>query len=53
VSCENVSQGTRQLARYLRLSEAPFSVEIYDAEDPIRLVYLGIQDSFMAEFEIA
>jgi hypothetical protein len=43
----------RQLARYLRLSEAPFSVEIYDAEDPIRLVYVGIQDSFIAEFEIA
>lgn len=53
VTRENVSQGMRQLARYLRLSEAPFSVEIHDAEDPIRLVYVGIQDSFSAEFEIA
>jgi len=53
VTCQNVSQGIRQLARYLRLSEAPFSVEIHDAEDPVRVVYVGIQDSFTAEFEIA
>lgn len=53
VTSENVGQGMRQLARYLRLSEAPFSVEIYDTEDPIRVTYLGIQDSFTAEFEIA
>src|SRR5262249_8429852 len=52
VTCESVSQGMRQLARYLRLSEAPFSVEIPDAEDPIRLVFVGIQESFTAEFEI-
>ena len=53
VTCQNVSQGIRQLARYLRLSEAPFSLEIHDAEDPVRVVYVGIQDSFTAEFEIA
>jgi AraC-like DNA-binding protein len=53
VTCENVGQGMRQLARYLRLSEAPFSVEIYDTENPIRIVYVGIQDFFTAEFEIA
>ena len=53
VTCENVSEGMRQLARYLRLSEAPFGVEIHDAEDPVRLAYVDIQDSFNAEFEIA
>src|ERR1700757_534992 len=53
VTCQKVSQGIRQLARYLRLSEAPFSVEIHDAEDPVRVIYVGIQDSFTAEFEIA
>jgi AraC-like DNA-binding protein len=53
VTCQKVSQGIRQLARYLRLSEAPFSVEIHDAEDPVRIVYVGIQDAFTAEFEIA
>jgi len=53
VTCENVGQGVRQFARYLRLSEAPFSVEIHDAEDPVRVIYVGIQDSFTAEFEIA
>jgi AraC-like DNA-binding protein len=53
VTCENVSQGMRQFARYLRLSEAPFSVEVDDTDDPIRLVYVGIQDPFTAGFEIA
>jgi AraC-like DNA-binding protein len=53
VTSENVGKGMQQLARYLRLSEAPFSVEIYDNEDPIRLAYVGIQDLFTAEFEIA
>jgi len=53
VTCQKVSQVIRRLARYLRLSEAPFSVEIHDAEDPVRIVYVGIQDAFTAEFEIA
>jgi AraC-like DNA-binding protein len=53
VTCENVREGMRQLARYLRLSEAPFSVETHYAGDLVRLSYLGIQDSFTAEFEIA
>jgi AraC-like DNA-binding protein len=53
VTSETVSQGMRQFARYLRLSEAPFRVEIHDAENPIRVVYVGIEDSFTAEFEIA
>ncbi|HXU18325.1 MAG TPA: AraC family transcriptional regulator ligand-binding domain-containing protein [Terriglobales bacterium] len=53
VTCETVGEGMHQLARYLRLSEAPFSVEIRDEEDPIRIVYLGIKDSFLAEFEVA
>lgn len=52
VTCENVSEGMRQLARYLRLSEAPFGVEIHDTDDPVRVSYVGIQDSFTAEFEI-
>ena len=43
----------RQLARYLRLSEAPFGVEVQETEDPIRVTYVGIQDSFSAEFEVA
>ena len=53
VTCETVGEGMHQLARYLRLSEAPFSIEIRDEEDPIRIVYVGIKDSFLAEFEVA
>lgn len=53
VTCENVSEGMRQFARYLRLSEAPFSLEIHEAGDPVRLTYVGVQCSFTAEFEVA
>ena len=53
VTCENVGEGMQQLSRYLRLSEAPFSVEIHDADVPVRVVYVGIQDAFCAEFEVA
>jgi AraC-like DNA-binding protein len=53
VTCENVGEGMQQLSRYLRLSEAPFSVEIHDADVPVRVVYLGIEDAFTAEFEVA
>jgi AraC-like DNA-binding protein len=53
VTCENVGEGMQQLSRYLHLSEAPFSLEIHDGEDPVRLVYVGIQDAFTAEFEVA
>jgi AraC-like DNA-binding protein len=53
VTCENVGEGIQQLSRYLRLSEAPFSVEIHDADTPVRVVYVGIEDAFTAEFEVA
>jgi len=52
VTCATVGEGMRQFARYLCLSEAPFAVEIRDDEDPIRVVYLGIKDSILAEFEV-
>jgi AraC-type transcriptional regulator len=52
VTSEDVNQAMQQFARYLRLSEAPFRVEIHDTEDPIRAVFVGIQDLFTAEFEI-
>jgi AraC-like DNA-binding protein len=53
VTCENVCEGVQQLARYLRISEAPFRLEIRDDEDPVQLVYVGIRDTFTAEFEVA
>jgi AraC-like DNA-binding protein len=51
VTCEKVSEGIGQLARYLRIHEVPFRLDIHDAESPIRVVYSGIDDPFTAEFE--
>ena len=53
VTCENVREAAKQLARYLRISEAPFAIEIRDDEDPIRIVYVNVGEPFIAEFEIA
>jgi AraC-like DNA-binding protein len=53
VTSENVGEGAKQLARYLRICEAPFGLEIRDHEDPVRLVYSDIRDPFTAEFEVA
>ena len=53
VTCENVREAAKQLARYLRISEAPFAVEIRDDEDPVRLTYVKVNDPFTAEFEVA
>jgi Arabinose-binding domain of AraC transcription regulator, N-term len=52
VTCENVSQGMKQLARYLRIHEVPFKLDIRDEEDPVRMVYTDIPDPFTAEFEV-
>ena len=53
VTCENVREAAKQLARYLRISEAPFAIEIRDDENPIRIVYANVREPFTAEFEIA
>jgi AraC-like DNA-binding protein len=36
----DVGEGCKQLGRYLRLVGAPFTLDIRDDEDPIRVVYL-------------
>ena len=53
VTCENVGEAAKQLARYLRISEAPFEIEIRHDEDPIRIVYANVREPFTAEFEVA
>ena len=34
VTCESVAQGVNQLARYFRLNDAPYTLEIRANEDP-------------------
>jgi hypothetical protein len=53
VTYQNVHEAAKQLARYLRISEAPFSIEIRDDEDPIRIAYANVREPFIAEFEVA
>ena len=53
VTCENIREAAKQLARYLRISEAPFAIEIRDDEDPVRIVYSNVREPFTAEFEVA
>jgi AraC-like DNA-binding protein len=52
VTCEKVSEGIRQLARYLRIHDVPFRLDLREEEDPIRMVYTSIPDTFTAEFEV-
>jgi AraC-like DNA-binding protein len=53
VTSDTLGQAVTQLSRYLRIMGAPFSLEIYDRENPVRLVYTAIPDPFTAEFEVA
>ena len=39
-TADDVGGGVKQLGRYLRLVGAPFTLDIRDDEDPIRVVYL-------------
>jgi AraC-like DNA-binding protein len=41
LSSEDVSDAFAQLARHLRLTGAPFVLEVHEDEDPIRVVYLA------------
>jgi AraC-like DNA-binding protein len=53
VTCDLVSDGVKQLARYLRLADAPYSLEAQGDEDPIRIVFLGNRDAFTCEFGVS
>jgi AraC-like DNA-binding protein len=41
LSSEDVGDAFTQLARHLRVTGAPFVLEVHDDEDPIRVVYLA------------
>ena len=40
LTCDTVGEGFAQLARHVRLTGAPFVLELRDEEDPVRVVYL-------------
>lgn len=53
VTCENVAQGVNQLARYFRLNDAPYTLEIRVNEDPICIIFHSSRDSLTFEFGVS
>jgi AraC-like DNA-binding protein len=48
----NVGAGLRQLARYLRLVEAPYVLRLLEDENPIRILYDSPPNAFSVEFGV-
>jgi len=53
VTADTVEAGVRQLARYLRISGAPFSIQVRDDVEPIRVELTTITAPFATEFDAA
>jgi AraC-like DNA-binding protein len=53
VTCETVADGMKQLSRCLRLSDAPYTVEIRDDSDPIRIIFHGTRVHCPLEFGVS
>lgn len=50
VTSESVGAGLRQLARYFRLMNAPYALELREDEDPVRVIYSGRGNPVSFEF---
>jgi AraC-like DNA-binding protein len=53
ITSETVGAGLMQLARYLRLSEAPYELQPREEEDPIRILFDRPLNAFAVEFGVA
>ena len=53
VTADTVEAGVRQLARYLRMTGAPFSIDIHDDVVPIRVEMTTLTAPFAIEFDAA
>ena len=53
VTADTVEAGVRQLARYLRITGAPFSIEVHDDVEPIRVEMTTLAAPFAIEFDAA
>src|SRR6187549_3466146 len=53
VTADTVEAGVRQLARYLRITGAPFSIEVRDDIEPIRVEMTTRTSPFAIEFDAA
>src|SRR5580765_7501140 len=53
VTADTVEAGVRQVARYLRITGAPFSISVRDDVDPIRVEMTTLTAPFAIEFDAA
>jgi AraC-like DNA-binding protein len=53
VTSENVGAGVQQLARYFRLTDAPYTLDVREDEDPVRVVFHSPENPFSVEFGVA
>jgi len=53
VTADTVEAGVRQLARYLRITGAPFSIDVHGDADPIRVEMTTLAAPFAIEFNAA
>jgi AraC-like DNA-binding protein len=53
VTADTVEAGVRQLARYVRITGAPFSIDVRDEVEPIRVELTTLAAPFAIEFEAA
>jgi AraC-like DNA-binding protein len=53
VTADTVEAGVRQLARYLRITGAPFSIEVRDDVEPIRVEMTTLTAPIAIEFDAA
>lgn len=52
LTSESVGAGIKQLARYLRLVNAPFTLDLREEEEPIRVVFGSASSAFGSEFGV-
>src|SRR6185436_5197355 len=53
VTADTVEAGVRQLARYMRITGAPFSIDVRDDIEPIRVELTTLAGPFAIEFDVA
>src|SRR6185436_11966209 len=53
VTADTVEAGVRQLARYVRITGAPFSIDVRDEREPVRVEMTALAAPFAIEFEAA
>lgn len=52
LTSENVGAAVKQLARYLRLADTPYTLDVREDEDPVRVLFDSPANPFSVEFGV-